>query len=130
MEKFDSRLALECISAGSITHGQFVPAMFAECSNCPRDRRQYRLTQLETGRAMPRRRVPSTSEADDRLGGPILDEYYAPPRRRVRRSSRRGVVAHRDSGPYVVGVPHFAADGNRVAQARSAKSLRRRIFFE
>ena len=118
MEKFDPELALECIQRHSITHGQFVPAMFVRMLKLPKTvRNSYDLTSLKR---VVHAAAPCPVDIKKQMidwWGPIIDEYYAS-------SEAAGApfiraeewLAHPGSvGRPLVGVPHILdADGNEL----------------
>lgn len=110
MEKFHPEQALECIQRHRVTHGQFVPAMFArmlKLSESIRD--SYDLTSL---RRVVHAAAPCPADIKKQMiewWGPIVDEYYAASEA-VGASFIRAEewLAHPGSvGRPLVGVPHI-----------------------
>ncbi|ADT97019.1 MULTISPECIES: fatty-acid--CoA ligase FadD4 [Mycolicibacterium] len=78
MEKFDAEGALDAIQKYKVTHGQFVPVMFARMLKLPEDvRKSYDVSSLQ--RVM-HAAAPCPVEIKKQMidwWGPIVDEYYA-----------------------------------------------------
>jgi long-chain acyl-CoA synthetase len=78
MEKFDPEGCLDAIARHRVTHGQFVPAMFARMLKLPESvRNSYDLSSLQ--RVM-HAAAPCPVEIKKQMiewWGPIVDEYYA-----------------------------------------------------
>jgi long-chain acyl-CoA synthetase len=78
MEKFDAEGALDAIQRHRVTHGQFVPAMFARMLKLPeRVRNSYDLSSLQR---VIHAAAPCPVDIKKQImdwWGPIVDEYYA-----------------------------------------------------
>lgn len=110
MEKFDPEQALDCIQRHSVTHGQFVPAMFArmlKLSASVRD--SYDVSSLHRVVHAAASCPVEIKEQMIDWWGPIVDEYYAASEG-VGASFIRAQdwLAHPGSvGRPLVGVPHI-----------------------
>ena len=83
---------LDAIQRYRVTHGQFVPTMFVRMLKLPDDvRKKYDVSSLERS-STP---LPVPVEIKPQMidwWGPIVDEYYGAPRRRLHADHRRGMA--------------------------------------
>jgi fatty-acyl-CoA synthase len=120
MEKFDPEQALQCIDRHGVTHGQFVPAMFARMLKLPVSvRDSYDVSSLQrVVHAAASCPVEIKKQMID-WWGPIVDEYYAASEgvgasfiRAQDWLARPGSV-----GRSLVGVPHILDEGGEELPA-------------